>query len=92
MICAFDECSNYFEPHRHNQKYCSPECCKNATNKRIRDKYYETKKRLSGDVRICSKKSCKTILSRYSDGDVCAKCNAEKLDEERKDLLRIFGV
>jgi hypothetical protein len=92
MICSFDECNNQFEPHRHNQKYCCAECCKGATNKRIRDKYYETKKRLNGDLRVCSKKGCETILSRYSEDEVCAKCNAAERDSERKDLLRIFGV
>lgn len=92
MICAFDECNNHFEPHRHNQKYCCAECCKSATNKRIRDKYYEAKKRLNGDIRICSSKGCKTVLSRYSEDDVCSKCHAMQLDAERKDLLRIFGA
>jgi len=92
VICAFDECGNNFEPHRHNQKYCCPECCKGATNKRIRDKYYETKKRLSGDIRVCSRRGCKTILSRYSENEVCSKCSATELDLERKNLLRIFGV
>jgi hypothetical protein len=92
MICAFDECNKKFEPHRHNQKYCCSECCKNATNKRIREKYYETKKRLNGDARICSSKSCSTILSRYSEFSLCSKCRGKEESSERKQLLRNLGV
>lgn len=92
MICAFDECKKSFEPHRHNQKYCCPECCKEATNKRIRDKYYETKKRLKGDKRVCSLRGCETILSRYTEETICGKCLANERERERKELLRIFNV
>ena len=39
MICASEDCENTFEKSTHNQKYCSDECCRIATNKKIRDKY-----------------------------------------------------
>lgn len=89
MICAFDECGNSFEPHRHNQKYCSPDCCKSATNKRIRNKYYAAKRRLDGEKRICS--TCDTYLSRYTEDDVCGKCVAEKRLREREILRNMFN-
>lgn len=92
MICAFDECKKEFEPHRHNQKYCSSECCKYATNKRIRDKYYETKKRLSGQMRVCVRAGCNTILSRYTEGDTCGKCLSQDVTAEKDELKRLFGV
>ena len=92
MICSFDECNNKFEPHRHNQKYCSSECCKEATNKRIRTKYYATKQRLNGKLRICSNRNCETILSRYTENVVCNKCIAERETEERNSLRRLFGA
>ena len=90
MRCAFDECNKEFEPHRHNQKYCCSECCKAATNKRIRDKYYATKMRLSGEKRICSTKGCETLLSRYTDGEICNSCLENEEYIQRKELLRIF--
>jgi hypothetical protein len=43
MICSNKECSKDFDAKTHNQKYCSDECCRVATNKRIMEKYYEKK-------------------------------------------------
>ena len=43
MICLNLECSKLFEPKTHNQKYCSDDCCRVATNKKIMEKYYEKK-------------------------------------------------
>ena len=40
MICANKECAINFDAKTHNQKYCSDECCRIATNKRIMEKYY----------------------------------------------------
>ena len=90
MTCAFDECSNKFEPHRHNQKYCSSSCCKDATNKRIRDKYSATKQRLNGEIRVCTK--CDTILSRYTEDDECSECILKEEKLERLRLKRLFGA
>jgi hypothetical protein len=41
MICGNKECAKDFDAKTHNQKYCSDECCRIATNKRIMEKYYE---------------------------------------------------
>ena len=60
MICANKECSKEFEPKTHNQKYCTDECCRVATNRRIMEKYYEKKAIRNGAIRQCSK--CKIIL------------------------------
>ena len=43
MICANTECAKEFDSKTHNQKYCSDECCRVATNRRIMEKYYEKK-------------------------------------------------
>ena len=43
MICANKDCAIDFDARTHNQKYCSDECCRLATNKRIMEKYYERK-------------------------------------------------
>lgn len=92
MICASDICSNEFNKSTHNQKYCSDECCRIATNKKIREKYYQAKERLSGKKRICANKSCKNYLSRYNEDDICSECLAKKENSKREELLRIFNV
>lgn len=92
MICANDGCNNSFTKTTHNQKYCSDECCRAATNKKIRDKYYQEKERLAGKKRTCSEKTCKNILSRYNETDICAECTAKQENKVKNELLRIFNV
>jgi hypothetical protein len=84
MICSNLSCSKEFDSKTHNQKYCSDECCRIATNKRIMDKYYEKKAIKNGAVRLCKK--CKAKLSRYNSEDVCASCNKNK--KNRDSLLK----
>lgn len=92
MICANDGCSNSFNKTTHNQKYCSDECCRAATNRKIREKYYQEKERLSGKKRICKSRGCKNILSRYNEGEVCSQCTAKNEKDNRDKILRIFNV
>jgi hypothetical protein len=89
MICAYDECNNEFEPKTHNQKYCSDECCRTATNQKLKDAYYEKKARLAGKPRVCKTQGCKVILSRYNEGRVCDRCVGAKKEEERKALVEM---
>lgn len=70
------ECQELFEFKTHNQKYCSNQCCRVSTNKRIMQKYYEKRARLKGAVRNCD---CGDSLSRYNPESICTKCfNATK--------------
>ena len=92
MICANDGCENEFEKSTHNQKYCSDECCRIATNKKIRDKYYKEKSRLAGEKRICLTRGCKNRLSRYNENSICNECVAKKESRDKSELLRIFNV
>ena len=92
MICAREECAIEFEQKTHNQKYCSDECCREATNKKIREKYYAEKERLSGKKRTCKSRGCKNILSRYNELDICSECIAKENKGNRDTLLRIFNV
>lgn len=92
MICANDGCTNEFTKTTHNQKYCSDECCREATNRKIREKYYAEKERLSGKKRVCSTRGCKNLLSRYNEDDICRECLAKRDSKERDQLLRIFNV
>ena len=59
----------------HNQKYCSNQCCRVATNKRIMQKYYEKRRRLSGEERLCD---CGAPLSKYTSGNICAMCEIKE--------------
>ena len=72
MICANSECKKDFTPKTHNQKYCTDECCRIATNRRIMEKYYERKAIRNGALRPCAKCGCQ--LSRYNKGEHCATC------------------
>ena len=89
MICANTECGKDFENKTHNQKYCSDECCRVATNKRIMDKYYEKKAIKNGAVRKCKK--CKSNLSRYNSAEVCSKCEKEVAVRSRLATMEIIN-
>ncbi len=85
MICANKECSIDFDPKTHNQKYCSDECCRIATNRRIMEKYYEKKAIRNGAARGCKK--CGAQLSRYNDTVLCAPCN-KKIDINKRSKIK----
>jgi hypothetical protein len=87
MICAYDQCDNEFTPKTHNQKYCSDECCRIATNQKLKDAYYEKKERLAGKKRTCKGKNCNTLLSRYQEDNICSLCKAKEETKKRQDLL-----
>ena len=81
------ECGKDFEPKTHNQKYCSDECCRIATNQKLKEAYYEKKDRLSGVVFKCKGKGCNNELSRYSTDKTCATCQAKAKSKEKDALL-----
>lgn len=83
MICSNKECAKEFDAKTHNQKYCTDECCRVATNRRIMEKYYEKKAIKNGSIRLCIK--CKAKLSRYNTETICAAC--EKKRNKTKSLL-----
>jgi hypothetical protein len=87
MKCLNKECEINFEAKTHNQKYCSDECCRIATNKRIMEKYYEKKAIKNGAPRKC--KSCPGFLSRYNSDIYCAKCIKSKHMKNKKKLMDI---
>ena len=89
MICFNKDCAKDFEAKTHNQKYCSDECCRMATNKRIMEKYYEKKAIKNGLSRYCKK--CKHELSRYNLSDRCSYCLTNKHLENQKTLWEIIN-
>jgi hypothetical protein len=92
MKCAYDQCKKPFEPKTHNQKYCCDECCRTATNIKIKEKYYEKKARLAGKKRICNNKGCNQALSMYQEDSVCHPCKAKEKAKERADLLELLNA
>jgi hypothetical protein len=88
MICFNKDCLKEFNSNTHNQKYCSDECCRIATNKRIMEKYYEKKAIKSGASRPC--KSCGAQLSRYNDSSTCLSCDKKNIIDNKKSILRMI--
>lgn len=78
-------CDGEFTPHRYNMIYCSPECCRQATNAKIVARYYEKKKEKNREPRQCT--DCSTILSRYNDSETCYSCIARIEKSNRRKLL-----
>jgi len=91
VICDLENCENEFEPKTHNQKYCSDQCCKIATNIKIKQKYHENKARRNGAIRICSNNGCNMELSRYNKTNKCYSCDSKKEFEDRNNILKLIG-
>lgn len=89
MICANKECAQNFEAKTHNQKYCSDECCRVATNRRIMEKYYEKKAIRGGASRSCKK--CNLILSRYNQSDICSSCEKNSGIKNKNKLMGMIN-
>lgn len=91
MICANEGCGKEFEPRTHNQKYCTGECCRLATNRRIMAKYYAKQAMRRGSVRYCD--TCETTkLSRYNDSATCNSCKLREQEESRVAVLHMLGA
>jgi hypothetical protein len=91
MICSNDGCENEFEKTTHNQKYCSDECCRVATNAKIKEKNQEKRDRLNGKKRVCKNRGCNTILSMFNEESTCAGCDASQRARDLKDLMGIIN-
>lgn len=89
LTCANPGCENNVPRSTHNQKYCSPECCRTATNERIKAQYHANKARLRGAERRCN---CGNLLSRYNSGKICSQCEAKKSAKTKLEILEHFGV
>jgi hypothetical protein len=86
-LCANEACEKAFTPNKHNQIYCSSECCRVATNRRLLLRYYEKKARLQGKKRYC--KRCGLHLSRYNDQKLCSACQQVDQVNKRNALKRL---
>ena len=86
-VCGF--CGTEFQTKKKNQKYCDNLCCRGATNKRIMERYYENKARLSGIKRLCS---CGKLLSRYNTFLLCGPCELNNKDNNKDKILEAIDV
>jgi hypothetical protein len=77
IYCANEDCLKAFIPKTYNGIFCSPECRRISTNKKLLDKYYKLKENKT-KKRQCSTDSCTTILSRYNKEDICEACKVER--------------
>lgn len=89
VTCARFDCDNDFAKTTHNMKFCSAECCRIQTNRKIMEDYHENKAILNGSKkRSCS--SCSTPLSRYNPNKHCGGCERrmkESKDNEAADIV-----
>ncbi len=88
--CAREDCSNTFTPKTHNQKYCTDDCCRIATNATIMKRYYKNKARKNGALRHCAE-GCGTPLSRYNETEICQSCTSKRAQAGKSDILRRLG-
>lgn len=75
--CANEDCINVFIPKTYNGIYCSAECRRTVTNKRILENYYIVKENKT-KKRTCITAKCDTVLSRYNKEKICEKCKKER--------------
>lgn len=75
--CANNECNKEFIAKVYNTIYCSTDCRKIITNKKLLENYYR-KKENKTKKRVCKTKECTTILSKYNKEDICELCKTER--------------
>lgn len=75
--CANSDCNKLFLAKVYNTIYCSTDCRKLVTNKRLLDNYYK-KKEIKKKKRLCKTKDCTTVLSTYNQEDICEACKVER--------------
>lgn len=75
--CANPDCGKRFEAKVYNAIYCSADCRKVVTNKKLLDSYYQ-KKADKNKKRTCRTKDCNTTLSVYNKENICERCKRER--------------
>lgn len=75
--CSNTDCLVFFKPKTYNAIFCSAECRRLVTNKKLLEKYYEAKDNKTRK-RVCETDSCTTILSRYNKEGICEACKVER--------------
>lgn len=90
FVCARAECSTTSNKTTHNQKYCSNECCRIETNRKIMEKYHEKVAIKRGKKRKC--KQCEGSLSRYNQTDTCGSCEVRNRTDRVGEASVLVGA
>lgn len=89
--CANQDCSKLFEKKTHNNIYCSQECCKSETNKKIIARYHKNKV-LKGAVRWCENEACENKLSKYNKTNFCSSCEKDRRKKKMLEVKELFNA
>lgn len=76
-ICANKDCKQGFIAKVYNALYCSVECRRIVTNRKLLSQYYENKNN-KNTKRKCINNNCTTVLSRYNKETICEQCKGER--------------
>lgn len=88
FTCAREGCDNQGVKTTHNQKYCSSDCCRIATNAKIMKKYHERVAIKRGKKRVCQ---CGTALSRYNENKICGPCEMKNKQAYKGEAANILA-
>jgi len=75
--CKNEACGKVFTPKTYNAIFCSPDCRRIVTNRKLLENYYK-KKESKNKKRVCVTQKCNTILSSYNSEDICERCKRER--------------
>ena len=75
--CGNEDCQTVFLPKTYNGIYCSADCRKISTNRKLLEKYHSNKKN-KNLKRMCVTSSCTTILSTYNKEKICEPCKVNR--------------
>lgn len=87
--CAREECGKEFIKVTHNQKYCTNECCRIETNRKIMKQYHERAAIKRGKKRSCL--NCPTSLSRYNESALCGSCEQLRKNRNQGEAQRLLA-
>ncbi len=75
-------CGRHFTKSKHNQIYCSKECRREETNKKVLARYYDLKEKRT-TRRTCSQRGCQVVLSQYNMKNYCSVHEGHQYTFER---------
>jgi len=91
FTCALEGCNVVGVKTTHNQKYCSTEHCREATNAKLMERYHEAQAIKKGKKRLC--RTCGiTRLSRYNPGRDCSGCQTSGRVERNSGLTDLASM
>jgi|SRR5690349_5891582 len=89
VTCEREDCENEFAKTTHNMKFCSSECCRIQTNRKIMADYHEKKAIRNGKKRVCL--TCATPLSRYNPNKFCGACERRTKETHAGEAASLVG-